>query len=156
MRPSFAAPVALFLLLAGCHSGGPPGGGGITHLLSNALTPDATVTFSVTGSTITLSCTPACTGPKHDTLTTATNKNVKFTAPGNDLTVLSFELKGNSDVLPFDSNPSTVTFHGSGSFNTRHDLPNGGNSQPYYYHVFLFDPTTNSTYYADPLIIIGR
>jgi len=156
MKPISAALFAAILLLAGCRSEGPLGGGGITHALSGSLTPDETVTFAVNGSAITLTCNPACSGPNHDTLTIAVNKNLQVITPSGDVAVLSFELKNNSDELPFDSNPATVVFRGSAMFNMRHSLPGGASSQPYYYHVFLFDPKTHTPYYSDPLIIIGR
>ena len=157
MKPISAALLAAFLLLAGCHSGGTPGGGGITHPVPGSLTADETITFAVNGSAITLTCNPvACTGPNHDTLTIAVNKNLQFNIPAGDLAVISFEEKNNNDVLPFDSNPSTLVFRIPRTFNTRHSMPGSAVSQPYYYHVFLFDPSTHTAYYLDPLIIIGR
>ncbi len=149
---------ALFLLLlAGCRSEGPPGGGGTTHLAAQGINPDATMAFSVDAQgSIALTCRPECTGPHKDTLTIAANKNLQLMAPAGDLTLVSFELKNNSDLLPFEDNPATVVFRGTGTFNTRHSLPNGAGTQPYYCHVFIFDPSSHKSSYLDPLIIIGR
>jgi hypothetical protein len=151
-----AAFFAAILLLTGCGHRGEPGVAVVTNPVPGSPTPDATFTFAVTGSAITLSCSPACTGSNHDTLKIKVDKNLQFNIPAGDLAVISFEEKNNTDVFPFDSNPSTLVFGKPLTFNTRHSLPGSANELQYRFHLFLYDPTAHAAYYIDPLIIIGR